>query len=218
MLGRKRKRDELEQTYLTIQKLVKNKRENQKSHNFYKQQKSINLKTNSFFDSSRQNSPVVVVRISGEKERISKEIMEILKEFKLLKVYACVVLDYTKQNHEKLNIISSYVTWGFTNKKIITSLITKRGVVYDSGNKVLNELSNTEIEASLSKHNILCIEDLIHELSSPSSKKRIIAMGYLGFFLLSPCDDIKENTIIPYMKGGCSGFRDNINELLVKMI
>ncbi len=135
----------------------------------------------------------------------------------MLKLNSAVILDYNKSNYEKLSLISSYVTWGFANKKIINSLVTKRGQVYS--NKVLKELNNQDIEASLGKQNILCIEDLVYELSSVSSVNRKVAMDYLGFFLLSSCDELKENSVVPYHKGGCTGYRgDEINKLVSKMI
>ncbi len=126
-------------------------------------------------------------------------------------------MDYNKVNYEKLTLISSYVTWGFANKKIINNLVIKRGNVYS--NKVLKELNNQDIEASLGKHNILCIEDLVYELSSVNSANRKTAMEYLGFFLLSSCEELKENSVVPYHKGGCTGYRgDEINSLVSKMI
>lgn len=65
MLSRKRKKEEME-SYYTAQKLLKNNRENQKSYEFYKKQKSINKITNdSFYDKSRENSPIICVRIVG---------------------------------------------------------------------------------------------------------------------------------------------------------
>lgn len=118
-----------------------------------------------------------------------------------------------------LNLIDSFVTWGFTNKKLITDLVKKRGTSYHGSEKTLRELDNNEIESNLKKFNIICMEDLIHELSSPKSKNFDKAMGFLGFFLLSPCEMLKENSVLPYHKGGCSGYRgDEINKLAKQMI
>ena len=67
--------------------------------------------------------------------------------------------------------------------------------------------------------NIICIEDLIHELSNIKAKNSSKAMEFLGFFLLSPCEELKENSILPFHKGGQTGFRgDEINALCKKMI
>ena len=44
-------------------------------------------------------------------------------------------------------------------------------------------------------------------------------MKFIGFFLLSPCEDVQSKVNINYLKGGAQGFRaDKINELLKKMI
>ncbi len=52
------------ESYFTAQKLLKNNRENQKSYQFFKRQNSINKITNNvLYDSSRENSPVLCVRI-----------------------------------------------------------------------------------------------------------------------------------------------------------
>lgn len=65
---------------------------------------------------------------------------------------------------------------------------------------------------------MLCIEDIIHELST-SGKYFNEAMSFLGFFLLSPIDEIKDKVNIKFSNGGQQGFRgDQINELLKKMI
>ncbi len=118
-----------------------------------------------------------------------------------------------------MNIIDSYVTWGYTNKKLITELVSRRGTAYYGSENTLKELDNAEIEKTLGSFNILCIEDLIHELSSQKSKNFDKAIEFIGFFLLSPCEILKENSVLPYYKGGCSGFRgDEINKLAKQMI
>jgi hypothetical protein len=44
-------------------------------------------------------------------------------------------------------------------------------------------------------------------------------MNFLGFFLLSPTEEIKDKVNIRFSKGGQQGFRgDKINELLKQMI
>lgn len=74
------------------------------------------------------------------------------------------------------------------------------------------------IENSLGKFNILCIEDIVHELST-GGKYLNETMNFLGFFLLSPNEEVKEKVNITFSKGGNQGFRgDKINELLKNMI
>ncbi len=80
------------------------------------------------------------------------------------------------------------------------------------------QLDNEAIENSLGKFNILCIEDIIHELST-TGKSFNEVMNFLGFFLLSPNEEIMDKVNVQFSKGGQQGFRgDQINDLLKKMI
>lgn len=219
MLNKKRMKQEI-QSYYTPQLLIKNNRERMKSFHHYKKVKSINKITKgSFYEHTKENYPVIVLRLCGMNERISKPVYETLKEWRLLKLFSAVIVDYNQENFNKLTEISNYVTWGFPDKKTIISLVNKRAKVYSKVEKSLNDLDNNEIELALGKSGILCIEDIIHELNSHKSKVRKIVMDYLGFFLLSPCDEIKEDTIKPFYNGGNTGYRgDKINSIINKMI
>lgn len=230
MLRRKRMKTDME-SYHTAQKLLKNNRESQKSFSYYKKQQSINKalerksskskdKTVSEgYNKEKNNHPIIVIRLVGLQERITKPLLELLKKYRLLKIYSCVVLSYSKQVYEDLCLLNSYVTWGYGNKTSISLLVNKRGNVYNAGTKTLSELENNEIEKVLGKDNVLCIEDVVYELSSKLSANRNKVMSYLGFFLLSPCEETKDNALVPYYKGGNTGFRaEEINSLVKKMI
>jgi len=70
----------------------------------------------------------------------------------------------------------------------------------------------------LGKFGIICLEDIVHELTV-CGKNFADIVNYIGFFLLSPTDEIKEKINIPFYKGGSQGFRgDDMNSLLKKMI
>ena len=155
----------------------------------------------------------------SSKDRISSEIKEVLTKLNLKKLYSSVIIRYNKENYCLLNIIDSYVTWGYTNKKVITELVNKRGTCYNQSESTLRLLDNETVEKNLSSINIICIEDIIFELSNIKAKNSSKAMEFLGFFLLSPCEELKENSILPFYKGGQTGFRgDEINALCKKMI
>lgn len=114
-------------------------------------------------------------------------------------------------------MIEPYVTWGFINKQNLKDLVFKRGS-YKRETGEVAELDNDLIEAQLGKFNILCLEDIVYELSG-KGKHFNEAMEFLGFFLLSPCEDVKEKVNVKFEKGGQQGSRgDKINDLLKKMI
>ncbi len=127
------------------------------------------------------------------------------------------MLRYDSETFELINLIEAYVTWGFINKKIVSELIRKRGSYFDeTGNPV--QLSNDTIENSLGKFNIICIEDIVHELYT-CGKHFNDVNKFIGFFLLSPTEEIKEKINVPYYKGGSQGFRgDKMSDLLKNMI
>ncbi len=64
MLSRKKKRSEVND-YLTAQKIVKDYRERQKSHANFKRKVHTTKFTSNFFDSKREGSAVIVIRIAG---------------------------------------------------------------------------------------------------------------------------------------------------------
>lgn len=118
-LNKKRKKP-MGKDYLTAEKCVKNYREKQKSHAAYKRKvycffivKSTNRYITSDYDSTKENKPIIVVRISGAWERISKEIKAILIKLKLHRLYAAVILKYDEETYKIIKLIESYTTWGY---------------------------------------------------------------------------------------------------------
>lgn len=62
-----------------------------------------------------------------------------------------------------LRICEPYITWGFPNLKSVRELIYKRGFAKIKLQRI-PITSNTIIEKKLGKFNIICVEDLIHEI------------------------------------------------------
>lgn len=116
-----------------------------------------------------------------------------------------------------LRLIEPYITWGYINKTQIANLVRKRGTCYGENNESM-ELDNETIERVLGKYNIISQEDIIHEINVPGPHFNEI-IKFLGYFLLSPTEEVKEKINIKYAKEGNQGFRgDKINDLLKNMI
>lgn len=116
-----------------------------------------------------------------------------------------------------IRLIEPYVTWGLVDKNMIKDLIYKRGSVKTGDNEVV-EIDNTIIETSLGKIGIFVIEDLVDELFK-CGKHMNDVMNFIGFFLLTPTQDVKERINIPFVRGGNQGYRGTeINKLLKEMI
>ena len=94
----------------------------------------------------------------------------------------------------------------------------KKKYYFIVGNNEQNLLENIEIENSLGKYGIICLEDIIHELSY-ETKNAPYVLDYLGYFKLSRKDEGFDKVNIPFNKGGNQGFRgEKINSLLKLMI
>ena len=217
-LLKKKRRYETNHQYLSAQKLVKNYREKQKSHSAFKYRlKTSNKILDLKYDQTKEHLPIIIIRICGQWERIPKEIQTILAKLHLKELNNAIILFYNKDNFKMVKLIESYVTWGFINKYMIEDLLRKRGSV-TFGNNEPNELNNVDIENSLGKLGIVCIEDIIFELSKETQNAKEV-LGYLGYFKLEKNDDGFEKANISFEKGGNQGFRgDKINALLKKMI
>jgi len=54
----------------------------------------------------------VLIRISGEWGRITKEVKAILNKVKLQKMYSAIILRYDLETYKLINLIEAYITWG----------------------------------------------------------------------------------------------------------
>jgi large subunit ribosomal protein L7e len=114
-------------------------------------------------------------------------------------------------------IYFNFYYFRFVNKAQISNLITKRGHFYGNEGNIV-PLDNNLIETSLGKYNIIVFEDMVHELYTCGEHFNDV-MNFLGYFLLSPTEELKEKITISFSKGGSQGFRGNkINDLLKNMI
>jgi len=217
-LLKKKRRYEATHQYFSAQKLVKNYRERQKSHSAYKYRlKTSNKILNLKYDSTYEHKPIIIIRICGQWVRIPKEIQLILAKLNLKELNNAIILFYNKDNFKMIKLIESYITWGYINKNSIEELLRKRGSV-TFGNNEPNELDNAQIEDALGKLGIVCIEDIIHELTNETKNAKDV-LNFLGYFKLEANDEGFDKANISFEKGGNQGFRgDKINALLKKMI
>jgi large subunit ribosomal protein L7e len=115
-----------------------------------------------------------------------------------------------------LQYIEPYVTYGKPSLKTINDLVYKRGF-----GKVMKQriplTHNSVIEGVLGAHDIICMEDLIHEIHTcgPHFKE---ANNFLWPFKLSnPLGGFK-NKGIHFSEGGDAGNREElINKLVGRM-
>jgi len=156
-----------------------------------------------------------VIRIRGTMGLAPKP-RKILQLLRLRQVNNGVFIRLTNATKQMLTLVEPYITYGYPNLKSVRELIYKRGFGKIDRQRVAIT-SNQVVESKLGKHNIICVEDLIHEIFTvgPHFKQ---ANKFLWPFKLSNPTGGWKKTLNHFNEGGDSGNReDKINEVVHKM-
>ncbi|CAN6236869.1 unnamed protein product [Urochloa humidicola] len=156
-----------------------------------------------------------VVRIRGINVMHPKT-RKILQLLRLRQIFNGVFLKVNKATINMLRRVEPYVAYGYPNLKSVRELIYKRG--YGKLNKQRIPLSNNNvIEEGLGKNNIICIEDLVHEIMTVGPHFKEANNFLWPFKLKAPLGGLKKKRN-HYVEGGDAGNRENyINELIKRM-
>ncbi|ESO10519.1 hypothetical protein HELRODRAFT_116952 [Helobdella robusta] len=142
---------------------------------------------------------------------------KVLNLLRLITPNTGVFLKLNTTTLKLLRLIEPYITWGTPNLKSIRELIYKRGhAKTKNGFKSLND--NRLIEDHLGQYDIICIEDIIHEIVTlgPHFKEVNALIWHIKMNL--PTESWK-NSGLPFNKEGQYGDRkDKINSLLAQMV
>ncbi|KAI8876257.1 60S ribosomal protein L7 [Backusella circina FSU 941] len=163
-----------------------------------------------------QEKLVFVIRIRGI-NNIAPKPRKVLTLLRLLQINNGVFVRLNKATSEMLQLIQPYVTYGYPNQKTIRELIYKRG--YGKVNKSRIPLyDNSIVEQALGKYNIICIEDLIHEIATVGPHFKEASNFLWPFKLSNPNNMWRERKFLNYVEGGDAGNRENfINNLVQAM-
>ncbi|KAG2205257.1 hypothetical protein INT47_009522, partial [Mucor saturninus] len=163
-----------------------------------------------------QEKLVFVVRIRGI-NNIAPKPRKVLQLLRLLQINNGVFVRLNKATSEMLQLIQPYVTYGFPNMKTIRGLIYKRG--YAKVNKQRIPITeNSVIEKSLGKYDIICVEDLIHEIATVGPHFKQASNFLWPFKLSNPNNMWRSRKFLHYIEGGDTGNREQfINNLVQSM-
>jgi len=105
-----------------------------------------------------------VIRIRGI-NNVSPKVKKILQLLRLRQVHNGVFVKLNKATRNMLLLVEPYITYGTPNMKTIRETIYKRG--YGKVDKQRIPLTNNAIiSKTLGQFNIICVEDLIHEIAT----------------------------------------------------
>ena len=160
-----------------------------------------------------------VMRIRGLCDMHPKT-RHIMKLLRLRQINNGVFMKVNKATLNMLKKVEPYVTFGYPNLKNVRELVYKRGFGKVGGGKNKDRIplvDNEIIETALGKYNIICIEDLIHEIYTvgPHFKE---ANNFLWPFKLSNPKGGWTKKRIHFVEGGDCGNREGkVNGLIQSM-
>jgi 60S ribosomal protein uL30 len=157
-----------------------------------------------------------VIRIRGINQ-VHPKVRKVLQLFRLRQINNGVFMKLNKASINMLRIAQPYITWGYPNLKSVRELIYKRGFVKINEQRVpIN--SNDTLERKLGKYNVICVEDLVHEIFTVGKNFRRVNNFLWPFKLNTPTGGWRKKTN-HYVEGGDFGNREEfINQLLRNMI
>ncbi|CAG5134926.1 unnamed protein product [Candidula unifasciata] len=156
-----------------------------------------------------------VIRIRGI-NGIHPRPRKALQLFRLRQINNGVFVRLNKATLNMLKIVEPYVAWGVPNLKTVRELIYKRG--YGKVNHQRIALTeNSVVEKELGKRDIICVEDLIHEIMTVGSNFKYASNFLWPFKLNSPLGGWRRK-YNHYNDGGDYGFRDTKIDALVRQM
>jgi len=156
-----------------------------------------------------------VIRIRGI-NGVSPKIRKILQLLRLRQVHNGVFLRLNKATLQMLNLVSPYIAWGYPNLKSVRELVYKRGYGKVGGQRIAFT-DNKIIEAALGKHDVLSVEDIVHQVITVGPKFREVNKFLWPFKLSSPNGGFTKKRL-NFVEGGDSGNREtHINKLIRQM-
>ncbi|KAB0343127.1 hypothetical protein FD754_020053 [Muntiacus muntjak] len=115
---------------------------------------------------------------------VSPKVRKVLQLLRLRQIFNGTFVKLNKASINMLRIVEPYIAWGYPDLKSVNELIYKH---------------NALIARSLGKYGIICMEDLIHEISTIGKH-------------------FKEKKTTYFVEGGDAGNReDQINRLIRRM-
>jgi len=157
---------------------------------------------------------LLVIRIKGI-VGVSPKVRSILNLFRLRQINNAVFLRCNKATLNALRIVEPYVTYGEPSLETVRNLLYKRGFAKLNGQRIPID-DNTLIDENLRDSDIMCMEDLVHEIFTCGAHFKEANNFLWPFKLNSPTLASKRRN---FADGGDFGFRGKyINDFVRKMI
>jgi len=158
----------------------------------------------------------LVVRIRGI-NCVGPQTKKILQLLRLRQIHNGVFVKLNKATINMLRLVEPYITYGEPNVKTVSQMLYKRGFGKINGQRI-PLTDNKFIAENLGKHDIICMEDLIHEIATVVPHFKQANKFLWPFKLSSPLGGYNQKGK-HFVEGGDHGNREKeINKFVRRMI
>jgi 60S ribosomal protein uL30 len=156
-----------------------------------------------------------VVRIRGINDMPPKP-KKILQLLRLRQIWMGVFVRLNKATLNMLRLVSPWITWGYPSRIMIRKIMYKRAFLKFRGQR--KRVTNDLIERGLGRHNIICMEDLIFQLTACGKRFKEVSHFLWPFRMRAPKGGIKAKRR-HFVEGGDFGNREFlINPFVQRML
>lgn len=134
-------------------------------------------------DMEEKNHKLLLVMRHAGKKICNKETQNIFITLKMPKRHQAVFLENSKENRILLKFVEPFVVYGYPSVSTVRELIYKKGFAKINGQKTPIQ-SNTLVESQLADKGIICLEDIIHEITTVGENFQA-AKDFLCSFMVS---------------------------------
>lgn len=140
-----------------------------------------------------------------------------LSSLRLRHIHEGVFVNYNDSMRKMLHLVEPWVVYGKPSKAVVNDLITRRGFGKVDGKRVpLSD--NVTIEKELGDKNIICVEDLVHEIYNVGDSFKA-ATSFLWPFRLTDSKTEFERRVLKLKDGKDYGDKgDAINEYIKQVL
>jgi len=160
---------------------------------------------------------VLLVRVTGKPGiDMDDKTQKILNHFRLTKVNMARLVVLNDFNKKMIRAVEPFIAYGYPTLKTVKDLVYKRGVILIDG-KVTPITNNELIEEHLGKYNIICLEDIVHELFNVGEHFKEINTFLCPFKLTPPkiIEGTRKVTVSETPKTG--NMKEDINQFVQAM-
>jgi len=158
----------------------------------------------------------IVIRIRGIMG-VSPKVKKILRLLRLRQLHNATFVKLTPPMVKMLKLVEPYIAYGYPTLTTVRQIIYKRGYASIKGQRI-RITDNSLINKNLKKFNIICVEDIIHEIYTCGKSFKHVNKWLWPFKLNPPRGGFVKKRV-HFTEGGDAGNREKyINRLVRKMI